>query len=106
MALSFSLQRLHLAATVRKPPDTRSSIRPQLCCRVTVAAPCSPLCRSQELEQQAIAAEARLMAFDRRNHLGVSVAVASKLKKAIVQVGRERGAGWQGGRRPLQGREA
>lgn len=41
--------------------------------------------KQKELEQQAIAAEARLIAFDRRNHLGVSEAVASKLEKAIVQ---------------------
>ncbi len=53
----------------------------------------SPGCHTQELEQQAIAAEARLIAFDRRNHLGVSEAVASKLEKAIVQVCRQRGLG-------------
>ncbi|GFR51939.1 hypothetical protein Agub_g14460 [Astrephomene gubernaculifera] len=40
--------------------------------------------RQKELEQQAIAHEAALVAFDRRNHLGVSEGVAARLEAAIV----------------------
>ncbi|KAG2487116.1 hypothetical protein HYH03_014229 [Edaphochlamys debaryana] len=39
----------------------------------------------KELEKQAIEREAALIAFDRRNHLGVSEGVAAKLEAAIVQ---------------------
>ncbi|KAG2433947.1 hypothetical protein HYH02_012492 [Chlamydomonas schloesseri] len=41
--------------------------------------------QQKELEKQAIAHEAALIAFDRRNHLGVSEGVASKLEAAIVK---------------------
>ncbi|PNW87643.1 hypothetical protein CHLRE_02g142086v5 [Chlamydomonas reinhardtii] len=41
--------------------------------------------QQKELEKQAIAHEAALVAFDRRNHLGVSEGVASKLEAAIVK---------------------
>ena len=42
-------------------------------------------CRHQEAEKEAIAAEARLIAFDRKNHMGVSDASAKNLVEAIEQ---------------------
>ncbi|KAG2422207.1 hypothetical protein HXX76_016207 [Chlamydomonas incerta] len=41
--------------------------------------------QQKELEKQAIAHEAALIAFDRRNHLGVTEGVASRLEAAIVK---------------------
>ncbi|KXZ41849.1 hypothetical protein GPECTOR_262g667 [Gonium pectorale] len=46
---------------------------------------CLTLMEAKELEKQAIAHEAALIAFDRRNHLGVSEGVAAKLEAAIVK---------------------
>ncbi|EFJ45302.1 hypothetical protein VOLCADRAFT_106032 [Volvox carteri f. nagariensis] len=41
--------------------------------------------QQKEMEKQAIEREAALIAFDRRNHLGVSEGVAAKLEAAIVK---------------------